>query len=169
MTLPYESKQRREWLQWHFDNGENVASTCRQFGISRATFYRWLTRYDPDKPSKPLLSRSHKVRNTKKSTWGEVELEIVAEFNNQSPTAGASKMTARLRQLDFDYSQATIGRMLAQVRYCCPICKMQGTHNRFQHFFHYRKRRRTDRIRDAKEWKEDIDRNYRAGHKQPGT
>jgi len=26
---------------------ENVALTCRHFGIARQTFYRWRQRYDP--------------------------------------------------------------------------------------------------------------------------
>jgi transposase-like protein len=29
------------------DSG-NVARTCRHFGISRQTFYRWQQRYDPE-------------------------------------------------------------------------------------------------------------------------
>ena len=37
---------------------ENVALTCRHFGISRQTFYRWLRRYQPlDLTS--LEERSH--------------------------------------------------------------------------------------------------------------
>ena len=42
----------------------SVAQTCRHFGIARATFYRWQTRYDPtrlasleNRPSRPRQRR----------------------------------------------------------------------------------------------------------------
>jgi transposase-like protein len=41
-----------------YRQSKNVALTCRHFGISRQTFYRWLKRYEPlDLTS--LEERSH--------------------------------------------------------------------------------------------------------------
>jgi transposase-like protein len=53
MSSQPSSRERRHWLQWHFAHGEHVSQTCRQFGISRTTLYRWLARYNAATPSKP--------------------------------------------------------------------------------------------------------------------
>ena len=41
------AKQRLKWMDYYRDHGENAALTCRYFGISRQTFYRWKRRYNP--------------------------------------------------------------------------------------------------------------------------
>ena len=40
------AKVRLAWMDY-YRTTENVALTCRHFGISRQTFYRWQRRYDP--------------------------------------------------------------------------------------------------------------------------
>ena len=44
--LSKEAKRRLSWMDYYFSHGRNVALTCRYFGISRKTFYKWLNRYD---------------------------------------------------------------------------------------------------------------------------
>ena len=36
-----------QWMTHYLSHGRNAAFTCRHFGISRQTFYRWWRRYDP--------------------------------------------------------------------------------------------------------------------------
>src|SRR5438876_5039509 len=43
--LSREVKVRLEWMDF-CHRTQNVARTCRHFGISRQTFYRWQRRYD---------------------------------------------------------------------------------------------------------------------------
>ena len=38
------AKARLKWLDHYRGHGENAALTCRYFGISRQTFYRWKRR-----------------------------------------------------------------------------------------------------------------------------
>ena len=38
-------KLRLEWMDWYKGHGENASLTCRHFGISRKTFYKWQKRY----------------------------------------------------------------------------------------------------------------------------
>jgi transposase InsO family protein len=45
-SLSKEALQRLWWIDWYYDHQKNISLTCRHFGISRATFYRWFTRYD---------------------------------------------------------------------------------------------------------------------------
>jgi len=45
--LSKSAKLRLKWIDYYF-KCENVSLTCRYFGISRKTFYKWLNKYDPD-------------------------------------------------------------------------------------------------------------------------
>jgi transposase len=45
-SLSKEALKRLEWIDWYYDHKENVSLTCRYFGISRDTFYRWFKRFN---------------------------------------------------------------------------------------------------------------------------
>lgn len=45
-NLSKNAKQRLKWMDYYRKRG-NVSLTCRYFGISRKTFYKWQKRYDP--------------------------------------------------------------------------------------------------------------------------
>jgi transposase-like protein len=51
-----------------YRRGRNVARTCRHFGISRQTFYRWQRRYDPYDLT-TLEERSHCPHQRRQPTW----------------------------------------------------------------------------------------------------
>jgi transposase-like protein len=59
---------RLGWMSHYFRNGRNAAFTCRHFGISRQTFYRWWRRYDPHNLS-TLEDRSHRTHRRRQPTW----------------------------------------------------------------------------------------------------
>jgi transposase-like protein len=46
VELSREARVRLHWMDF-CHRYRNVARTCRHFGISRQTFYRWQRRYDP--------------------------------------------------------------------------------------------------------------------------
>src|SRR4030065_2050462 len=46
-TLSRGAKQRLRVLDWYHTHGGNARLTCRHFGISPDTFYRWKRRYNP--------------------------------------------------------------------------------------------------------------------------
>ena len=41
-----EAAKRLRWFD-HFERSQNARLTCRYFGISAQTFYRWKRRFDP--------------------------------------------------------------------------------------------------------------------------
>lgn len=45
-SLTKEALRRLEWIDWYYSHQENVSLTCRYFGISRDTFYRWHKRFN---------------------------------------------------------------------------------------------------------------------------
>ncbi|MFA7682072.1 MAG: helix-turn-helix domain-containing protein, partial [Candidatus Peribacteraceae bacterium] len=74
------NKEVVERLQWflHYNTYGSVSATCRQFGIARTTFYRWLKRFDPtdlstltDKPtvSHPLCHNAHSAQSQKDDSF----------------------------------------------------------------------------------------------------
>jgi len=45
-NLSQEAKLRLKWMDYYRNHSDNASLTCRYFGISRKTFYKWLKRYD---------------------------------------------------------------------------------------------------------------------------
>ena len=45
--LSRAARLRLLWMDFYRTHGRNAALTCRRFGISRQTFYRWKRRFDP--------------------------------------------------------------------------------------------------------------------------
>jgi hypothetical protein len=67
VELSRDARVRLAWMDFYRRCG-HVAHTCRHFGISRQTFYRWQGRYDPcDLTS--LEERSHRPRQCGQPTW----------------------------------------------------------------------------------------------------
>jgi len=126
----YKSADRRAWLR-HYQESGNISATCQHFGISRSTFYKWLERYDPEKPSRPLRSRSSRRKTLPTPRWTRDDLNILAELYCQTGARlGAGRLSQRLQQqYDTPYSRATVGRMLARVRKRCPLCGGRNRHD----------------------------------------
>jgi hypothetical protein len=55
VKLTKEAKLRLKWIEY-YEKVKDVTKTCRYFGISRNTFYKWLKRYQKD-GLKGLLDR----------------------------------------------------------------------------------------------------------------
>jgi putative transposase len=62
-----EAKKRLAWFDY-YRTTQNVAKTCRHFGISRKAFYAWQKRYDAhalisleSKPSTPIRKRQRMI------------------------------------------------------------------------------------------------------------
>ena len=126
--MNYTTKQRRQWLAWHESHGSNIAATSRQFGVSRSTLYRWLRRYDPDKPSKPLRAHSRKPHNKRKPIWSEHHLAAVAEISADHPKWGCIRLHRAVVARGWQVSASTVGRMLRRINSRCPICNGSDRH-----------------------------------------
>src|SRR3989339_1764875 len=47
VNISLEAKKRLKWLDYYASHGRNASLTCRHFGISPDTFYRWKRRFKP--------------------------------------------------------------------------------------------------------------------------
>ena len=67
VELGRAARVRLTWMDY-YRTTENVALTCRHFGISRQTFYRWQRRYDALDLT-TLEDHSHRPRRIRQPTW----------------------------------------------------------------------------------------------------
>ena len=51
IAMSEEAQKRYAWFEYYEKCGRNARKTCRHFGISPDTFYRWKKRYRPEDPS----------------------------------------------------------------------------------------------------------------------
>ncbi|MGH9377002.1 MAG: helix-turn-helix domain-containing protein [Terriglobia bacterium] len=74
-----------QWFDCYQAHGRNAALTCRYFGISRQTFYRWKRRYDPEQLS-TLEDHSHRPRRRRHPTWAADRIGRRICNGRRSPT-----------------------------------------------------------------------------------
>ena len=120
-------KQGLKWMDYYAAQG-NAALTCRYFGISRQTFYRWKGRYNPRDLSS-LEERSHKPKRLRQPTWCRELALAVLQLREQYPRWGKDKFAVLLRERVWEVSISMVGRILGQLKLCgvlrghpAPIC-----------------------------------------------
>ncbi len=112
--LSREARVRLDWMDF-YRRSRNVARTCRHFGISRQTFYRWQGRYDPlDLTS--LEGRSHRPHRRRQPTWSPRLADRVLALRQRYPRWGKDKLAVLLRQQTLSVSTSMVGRILSQLK-----------------------------------------------------
>lgn len=104
-------RQRVRWLDWHAAHGRNVSLTCRHFGISRQTFYRWQRRYHP-RDLTSLDDRSSRPRQVRQPTWSAGVVAAVRRLREQYPRWGKDKLVVLLAREGISVSVSMVGRIL---------------------------------------------------------
>ena len=90
--------------------------TCRHFGISRQTFYRWKKRYNP-RDLTSLEERSHKPKHLRRPTWSPQLAQAVLELREQYPRWGKDKLVVLLHQKGWQQvSTSMVGRILTRLK-----------------------------------------------------
>lgn len=107
--------RRLRIIDWHLANGENVSKTCRHFTIARQTFYRWLTRYNPN-DLRSLEDRSSRPKHCKQATWTKEEILAVKALRERYPAWGKLKLVVLLARQGLHLSASRVGRILAYLR-----------------------------------------------------
>jgi transposase len=102
-------------MRFYFFNGRNALRTCRRFGISRQTFYRWKRRFDRHDLT-TLEARSHRPRQVRKPTWTVELAERVLSLRQQYPRWGKDKLAVLLRREKRTVSTSMVGRMLVDLK-----------------------------------------------------
>ena len=114
VELSRGARTRLAWMDF-YRQSKNVALTCRRFGISRQTFYRWHGRYDPlDLTS--LEERSHCPHHRRQPTWSFPFERKVLTLRWQFPRWGKDKLAVLLREQKMTVSTSMVGRILTHLK-----------------------------------------------------
>ena len=85
--MTWESKtvedMRREFVE-AAKSGENLSRLCREFGISRPTAYKWISRYDAHEP---LTDKSKSPHTLPNKTPDEIE-QLILSVRDENPGWG---------------------------------------------------------------------------------
>jgi len=98
-----------------------VAEAVVAFGVSRATVYRWVRRYDPQRLVS-LEDRSRRPRTVRKRTWTPAQAEAVLALRTRHPRMGKVKLAVLLAARPdaaggpLALSASMVGRILTSLR-----------------------------------------------------
>ncbi len=94
---------------------EDVRLVCQTFGISRATLYRWLKRFDP-KDLSSLREESRRPRRVRKPLWSRELVGVVKGLRERYPRWGKDKLVVLIRAKGHKTSTSTVGRILGHLK-----------------------------------------------------
>lgn len=92
-----------------------VAAAMEVFAVSRATVYRWATRYDPHDLS-TLEDRSRRPTRTRKRQWSAAQEQAVQRLREAHPRFGKMKLQYLLAAEGIHLSASAIGRILVSLK-----------------------------------------------------
>ncbi len=109
------ARQRVKWMDYYQAHGRNAALTCRYFGISRQTFYRWRRRYDPYH-IRSLEDRPHRPKRLRQPTWSAELALAVLHLREGRPRWGKDKLALLLWEKGWEVSTSMVGRILTRLK-----------------------------------------------------
>jgi transposase-like protein len=105
-------KQRLQWMK-EYESSGNANTVCRQFGISRKTFYKWLKRYEASrKDASSLIDLPRTPHTSKTRTSDDVRGEILRL--REETGFGPRRIETRLREDDIRISSGTIWKIISR-------------------------------------------------------
>ncbi|MEE9199036.1 MAG: helix-turn-helix domain-containing protein [Dehalococcoidia bacterium] len=110
-----EARRRLKWFDYYRAQGKDATLTCRYFGISRQTLYRWKKRYNPGDLAS-LEDRSHRPKRLRQPTWSTELALAVLHLREQYPRWGKDKLAVLLREDGKEVSVSMVGRILKKLK-----------------------------------------------------
>ena len=110
-----KARQRVKWFDCYNTHNHNARLTCRYFGISPQTFYRWKRRYNP-KHLESLEDGSHRPKHVRGPTYSVELVKAVLKLREEYPRWGKDKLVILLHREGFACSASTVGRILKKLK-----------------------------------------------------
>ena len=110
-----EAKHRLKWFDHYRTHGNNASLTCRYFGISRQTFYRWKRRYQTF-ALQTLENRPCTPKRRRQPSWTTDQVLAVQAVREQQPVWGKAKLQVLLARQGIVLSVSMVGRILKYLR-----------------------------------------------------
>ena len=115
LKLSKSAKQRLEWIIYYYIKADkNVSLTCRYYGISRKTFYKWSNVFDETNLI-TLEDKSKAPRNTRKKEYTNVQYVRVVELRKKYIKYGKIKIFKKYKRkypLDDSISEWKVQRII---------------------------------------------------------
>lgn len=114
--ITQEAKIRLSWMDYYQKVG-NARLTCRHFGISPDTFYRWKKRYQHSVLK--TLEDDTKTRRPQRLRTPQTSAQIVARvlyYRELYPRWGKEKITTLLKKDGISASESTVGRTIKRLK-----------------------------------------------------
>jgi len=116
-SLSRDARQRLQWMDFYERHGRNARLTCRRFGISPDTFYRWRRRYHPHRLESLEDDRhTRRPRRVRQPQTPPELVERIRALREQYPRWGKAKLAVLLRREGLTLSVSTIGRVLTRLK-----------------------------------------------------
>ena len=109
------ARARLAMLRWHEEHGRNISLTCRRFGRSRPSFYRWQGRYRRY-GLRGLEDCSHRPHRVRHPSWTLTEIQATLVLRLEYPRWGKAKLQILLAQQGTVLSVSMVGRMLYRLK-----------------------------------------------------
>jgi transposase InsO family protein len=113
-TISKEAAKRLRWMD-HYKRYRNARLTCRYYGISPQTFYRWKNRYDPY-DLRTLESASHRPYKVRQPETPVKVIERIQKLREQYPRWGRDKLAVLLMKEGIEISASTVGRVINRLK-----------------------------------------------------
>lgn len=113
-TISKDAAKRLRWFDYYARCGD-ARKTCRYYGITPPTFYRWKNRFDPyDLTTLEELSRRpHKVRHPQTPA---AVVERIRQLREEYPRWGREKLAVLLGREGVAISGSTVGRAMNRLK-----------------------------------------------------
>jgi len=110
-----EAQTRIKWFDYYHSHRRNARLTCRYFGISPQTFYRWKRRYNP-KNLRSVEDRSHRPKRLRQPTYTGQQVEAVLKLRESYPRWGKDKIKVLLEKQSINISVSMVGRIIHSLK-----------------------------------------------------
>jgi putative transposase len=110
-----EASKRLKWFDYYSSHCNNARLTCRYFGISPQTFYRWKRRYDASQ-IKSLENKTCRPKLVRQPTYSEELVQAIQDLREHYPRWGKDKLIVLLKDKRFLTSASTVGRILHRLK-----------------------------------------------------
>lgn len=113
-TISKNAANRLKWFDY-YAACRNARKTCRYFGISAQTFYRWKRRFDPY-DLKTLQESSRRPLHVRQAQTPPEVVERVQKLRQEYPRWGKEKLAVLLKREGIKISGSTVGRVMNRLR-----------------------------------------------------
>lgn len=113
-SVSREAQKRLKWMDHYLRHG-NARLTCRYYGISPQTFYRWWDRFDPY-DLRTLEARSRRPVHVRRPQTKPEVVERIRGLRERYPRWGKDKLAVLLKREGIEVSASTVGRVIHRLK-----------------------------------------------------